>query len=94
MFSNETIERQYTISPDIPHVACMNCGAVMVASMKGVTPLLSVILPVAGYEEVEVSIKVPFKQERMHTRAYNGFVTECPFCSLQYLQYEGHTRRD
>ncbi len=82
---SQRAHRVFDIDPDMAHVSCMNCGAVTLATVdsKKISPSVAHIIPLDELESVKVKIKVPFKKEFMKTKAYNGYVTKCPFCRLQ-----------
>ena len=81
-------ERVFYVSPDIPHVACAVCGAVMLVAIdENISSVPTAIVSTMEHEDVGVSIKVPFRHEFMKTRAYKGFVAGCPFCQLRFEEH-------
>lgn len=82
-------DRVFDIDPDIPHVSCMGCGAVMLACVdtKKIPFGTALLVPNTNMEDVEVFIRAPFTQEITKTHAYYGFVMECPYCILQHEEH-------
>jgi len=78
------VSRIFRVKEGVPHVACMGCGAIMLAHMDNTPSGMANHIPVDECVGVLVEIKIPFSPNVMQTYAHQGFVSECPFCVFQH----------